>query len=112
MTEPAAWAVIGPHGIDDVCLVADVAHYRASKCGGEVIPLFAKDKHFQPQAESDAGLLNAVQAFIDQTDPWLSQVADREHKVHTPEQRTARRALKELRRRFGNEPPNCTTQPR
>lgn len=108
MNEPAAWAVIGPHGIDDVCLVADVANYRASKCGGEVIPLFAKDKHFSPEAESNARLLDAIQAFVDQTDPWLSQVSDREHKVHTPEQRNARRALKELRRRAGN----CTTQPK
>lgn len=112
MSDPMAWAVVSRRGVESVCILQAVADDQASRHGGEVIPLFAKDKHFQPQAESDSGLLNAVQAFIDQTDPWLSQVADREHKVHTPEQRNARRALQELRRRFGNEPPNCTTQPR
>lgn len=99
MSDPVAWAVVSPRAIESVCILQAVADDWASHHGGEVIPLFAKDKHFQPQAESDAGLLDAIQAFIDQTDPCLSQVADREYKIDTPEQRNARRALKELKKR-------------
>lgn len=105
MSDPVAWAVVSQRGVRDVCILQAVADHLARHHGCKVIPLFAQNNHFQPQAESDAGLLNAIQAFIDQTDPWLSQVADREHKVHTPEQKNARRALKELRRRLGTDEP-------
>lgn len=98
--EPVAWAVINEREVANVCILQAVANSFASHHGGQVIPLFAKDKNFNPQNASIAQLLDAIQALIDQTDPWLSQVADRELKIHTPEQRNARRALKELKRRM------------
>ena len=98
--EPVAWAVVTERGLANVCRLQAVANNRAIHCGGEVIPLFAKDKNFSPQAASNAQLLAAIQALVDQTDPWLSQTTDREYKIHTPEHRNARRAVRELKRRL------------
>ena len=98
--EPVAWAVITEDGLANVCMLQAVAKNWASNNGGEVIPLFAKDKNFSPQTASNAQLLDAIQMLVDQTDPWLSQAVDREFKIHTPEQRNARRAVKELKKRL------------
>ena len=98
--DPVAWAVVTEKGLANVCILQAVANDWASHHGGEVIPLFAKDKNFSPQAASNAELLNAIQSLVDQTDPWLSQVENREYKIHTPEHRNARRAVKELKSRL------------
>lgn len=107
MNEPSAWAVVTAKGLANVCLLQAVANDWASHHGGEVIPLFAKDKDFCPAQETTPRLLEAIQDFIDQTDPWLRQITDGQYKIHTPEHRNARRALKELRKRLASELPSC-----
>lgn len=103
MSEALAWAVYADEFGDGVPVISadeESASRLAHKCSGTVVPLFAAAKKFVPANESNLGLIEAIQVFIDQTDPWKSQVADAKHKVHSIEHGNARRALCELKKRL------------
>jgi hypothetical protein len=100
LDEPVAWAVITDRGVDSVNILEAVAADRAMICGGEAVPLYSHGRRFIAARESISGLLNTIKRFIDQTDPWVSQVVDGGYKINTPEARDARRALRELRKRL------------
>jgi hypothetical protein len=100
LDKPVAWAVMTDSGLESVNISEAVAADRAMLCGGEAVPLYSRGRPFIAARESIGGLLNAIKRFIDQTDPWVSQVVDRDYKIITPESRNARMAFAELCKRL------------
>ena len=98
--EPLAWARLSDRGVEAVYLLEAVAKDKANAFGGEVVALYAGEKRFDAKRASVGQLLDRIKRFIDQTDPWTSQVVDKDYKINTPESRNARKALTELRKRL------------
>jgi hypothetical protein len=98
--EPIAWAILSDRGVESVFLLEAVAKDKANAFGGDVVALYAVERRFNAKCASVGQLLDRIKRFIDQTDPWTSQVVDRDYKINTPESRNARKALTELRKRL------------
>ena len=109
--EPVAWAVktafacLGIYETENEAITfADSLSYKDGPDRvlryAEVVPLYAGERRFNAKAASVGDLLDRIKRFIDQTDPWTSQVVDRDYKINTPESRNARKALTELRKRL------------
>jgi hypothetical protein len=109
--EPVAWAVktasacLGIYETESEAITfADSLSYKDGADRvvryAEVVPLYAGEKRFDAKSASVSDLLDRIKRFIDQTDPWASQVVDRDYKINTPESRNARKALTELRKRL------------
>jgi hypothetical protein len=98
--EPVAWARLSDRGVESVYLLEAVAKDKANAFGGEVVALYAGERRFDEKSAGVGELLDKIKRFIDQTDPWTSQVVDRNYKINTPESRNARQALAELRKRL------------
>ncbi|NBW23381.1 MAG: hypothetical protein EBR82_87100 [Caulobacteraceae bacterium] len=110
-SQPVAWAVMFTREAAEATAInggsriwrvtADREEAERLSMGAmDVVPLVCGERRFDAKRASVGQLLDRIKRFIDQTDPWTSQVVDKDYKINTPESRDARKALAELRKRL------------